>query len=365
MKRYFAILLVMAFAASSTQHVSARISVNVSYGYHESLDLQAVATAFYRSDDIRELEYYLNDNRYRVSNLDMNNDGYIDYLRVMQYYDYNEHVIQIQAVLGRNYYHTVATIYVGRDQYNNEFVQIVGDESIYGRDYVIQPVYHRRPIIIRWLWNHHSHHYVSPYYWGYYPRHYKVRPIININNYHRHVRRYVDNRNHYNRVENYNRPPHRTNRGQVERSNGNQRYNEVQRKANGAERNSVNVRDIKRSETRQPVNRSSEIRSAEPRRNETRQSEVRQPENRQPATPRQSEVRRPSAPREPANRAPEVRQSESRRQDISRSNSGSGTSREKVRAERTAPQRSSASSSRPAQQAKSSSKAKESRSERR
>lgn len=218
MKRYFATLLVMAFAAGFTQQASARININVRYdNYREYLDLQAVATAFSRADNIEEFEYRLNDPRDLISNLDLNNDGFVDYLRVEQYSERHEHVIYIQAVLARNYYQTVATIYVGRDRFNDEYIQIVGDESIYGYNYIIEPVFRRRPVIVRWLWTWNSPRYISPYSWGYYPRYYRVHHIIALPAYHHRVNRYVDHRHEYRRIEKDNRRADRDNRGQVDR----------------------------------------------------------------------------------------------------------------------------------------------------
>jgi hypothetical protein len=285
MKRYLAILLVVAFSAHTTQQVSAQFSVNVRYSnYHEYLDLNAVATAFSRSGDIFEFEQRLNDYRNPVSNLDLNYDGYIDYLRVVQYSERYEHVIQIQAVLGVNVFRTVATVYVGRDRYNNEYIHIEGHESIYGRNYIIQPVFRRRPVIVRWLWNWNSPRYVSPYYWGYYPRYYRTQYIVALPAYHHRVNRYVDHRTDYRRLNS--RPALRDNRGQVERgAQGGARVNEADRRQNSTQRPTVDPnRDRQRqSDVRQPANRQETERQPA-----NRQSDVRQQENRQPAT-RQSE----------------------------------------------------------------------------
>jgi hypothetical protein len=53
MKRYFATLLVMAFAAGFTQQASAGISINIRYdSYREYLEIQAVATAISKAGKI-------------------------------------------------------------------------------------------------------------------------------------------------------------------------------------------------------------------------------------------------------------------------------------------------------------------------
>ena len=48
------------------------------------LDLQAVAAAFAESKSVQEFEMLLNSSRYMINNLDLNGDGYIDYLRVLE-----------------------------------------------------------------------------------------------------------------------------------------------------------------------------------------------------------------------------------------------------------------------------------------
>jgi hypothetical protein len=302
MKRFFAILLVMAFAASSTQHLSAQISVNVRYGLRDYLDLQAVATAFSQSRNISEFEHQLNDYRNRISNLDLNNDGYIDYLRVEQYSDYDEHVIQIQSVLGRNYYQPVATIYIGYNRYNEEYIQIVGDESIYGRNYILEPVFRRRPVIVHWLWDFRSPRYVSPYYWGYYPRHYRVRHIVALPSYHNHMKRYVDHRHHYIRPEYSSRPVKRDNRGQVLRGDENRNYNEGNRKPNQTQRPSVDSRQERTPEVIQRDNRQPDVRQ---------NSDNRQPDVRQNSDNRQPDVRQRND-----NSKQDVKQSEERRPEV-------------------------------------------------
>ena len=47
------------------------------------LDLQAVAAVFAQSSSIREFEALLNNSSYIISDLDLNRDGYVDYLRVV------------------------------------------------------------------------------------------------------------------------------------------------------------------------------------------------------------------------------------------------------------------------------------------
>jgi len=167
------------------------------YDVSDYLDLEAVASVFAKSRSIDDFENRLNDYRNQVSNLDLNNDGYVDYLRLLKQYDRDAHVILIQAVLGNNYYQDVATIVIGRDAYNRDYIQIIGDPYLYGNDYILEPVFHKRPRILSSLWNRPHVVYVSRYYWGYYPTYYRLRPILPIHHYFHHLRVFVDVHHRY------------------------------------------------------------------------------------------------------------------------------------------------------------------------
>lgn len=135
----------------------------------ENLDLKAVATLFGEVNDLEKFEEELNSEKRHINNLDLNGDGIVDYLRVVEVKDGNKHLVVIQAILAKDIYQDVATIYVEKTKDNKVTVQIVGDEYIYGVNYVIEPVYFYRPVIYDWFWGAHWVCWHSPYYWGYYP----------------------------------------------------------------------------------------------------------------------------------------------------------------------------------------------------
>lgn len=135
----------------------------------ENLDLKAVATLFGEVNDLGKFEEELNSEKRHINNLDLNGDGIVDYLRVVEVKDGNKHLVVIQAILAKDIYQDVATIYVEKAKDNKVTVQIVGDEYIYGVNYVIEPVYFYRPVIYDWFWGAHWVCWHSPYYWGYYP----------------------------------------------------------------------------------------------------------------------------------------------------------------------------------------------------
>jgi hypothetical protein len=57
----------------------------------DNLDLEAVASVFGESKDLEDFEKRLNGPDTQISNLDLNNDGEVDYLRVMETADGNVH----------------------------------------------------------------------------------------------------------------------------------------------------------------------------------------------------------------------------------------------------------------------------------
>lgn len=135
----------------------------------ENLNLKTVASLFGQVKDLEEFEQLLNNPDSAYSNLDLNGDGDVDYLRVVETADGNKHLVVIQAVLAKDIYQDVASIYVEKDEAEQVVVQVVGDEYVYGADYIIEPVYIYRPVIYDWFWGPSWVCWHSPYYWGYYP----------------------------------------------------------------------------------------------------------------------------------------------------------------------------------------------------
>ena len=172
MKRVFLFILTLgslflvphAVMADETVTVTATTS-----DISENLDLKTVATLFGQAKDLEQFEQLLNNPDSAFSNLDLNGDGEVDYLRVVETADGNRHLVVIQAVLAKDIYQDVASIFVEKDEKDQITVQVVGDEYIYGANYIIEPVYIYRPYIYDWFWGASWVAWHSPYYWGYWP----------------------------------------------------------------------------------------------------------------------------------------------------------------------------------------------------
>jgi hypothetical protein len=114
----------------------------------DNLDLEAVASIFGEAENLSEFEEQLNHPKHGISNLDLNEDGYVDYLRVVESTINGVHLITIQAVLGDDLFQDVATIDVQRKGGDSYSVVIIGNDYLYGTNYIIEPVYYRRPHIV-------------------------------------------------------------------------------------------------------------------------------------------------------------------------------------------------------------------------
>jgi hypothetical protein len=156
----------------------------------DHLDLEAVAAVFAESENLEDFERRLNDPESRLSNLDMNEDGYVDYLRVMENADADARLITIQAVVGKDLYQDVATIDVDVDERGQPRVQVVGDVYMYGPDYIIEPVYHYRPRIFVYLWAPRINPWCSAFSWGFYPSYWSYWAPYSYYNYYSHIHSY-------------------------------------------------------------------------------------------------------------------------------------------------------------------------------
>lgn len=166
----------------------------------DNLDLRAIASIFGDSKDLEDFEYRINDPKQPISNLDLNQDNQVDYLRVIESVEGRTHIIVIQSVLGKDMFQDVATIEVEKDRNNKVYVQVVGDVYMYGRNYIYEPVYVHTPVIYTHFWVNDYRPYYSAWYWGYYPSYYYVWTPFPLFRYRHHIDLCINFNHHYNYV---------------------------------------------------------------------------------------------------------------------------------------------------------------------
>jgi len=161
----------------------------------DNFNLYAVMNLFQQSETIEGFERSLNDEKTRINNLDLNNDNLIDYVKAIDYVDGNVHTIVLQAQLDRNDNQDVGVFTVQKLRDGSVQIQLIGDEALYGKNYIVEPIYDETPNpgytgnsnrqnvnvvrttyvevatwpLIRYIYLPDYRIWRSSWYWGYYP----------------------------------------------------------------------------------------------------------------------------------------------------------------------------------------------------
>ena len=163
----------------------------------DNLDLFGVLDLFKSSASLEEFEKKLNDPTNEINNLDLNNDNDVDYIRVIDRMEGDAHAIVLQVPVSATESQDVAAIELEKTGTDVADLQVVGDEELYGTDYIVEMKDETagadakwqgfRPIVIVnvWMWPAVRFVYapayvvwVSPYRWAYYPVYWKPwRPV--------------------------------------------------------------------------------------------------------------------------------------------------------------------------------------------
>jgi hypothetical protein len=106
----------------------------------DNLNLYAVMKLFQESETLESFERSLNDPNSMINNLDLNGDNMIDYISVHDYVDGNVHNIVLRANLNRNVSQDVAVFVVQQFNNGSVHIQLIGDEALYGKNYIIEPI---------------------------------------------------------------------------------------------------------------------------------------------------------------------------------------------------------------------------------
>jgi hypothetical protein len=105
----------------------------------DNFSLEGALELFKKSKSPDEFEKMLNSQDSKVNNLDLNGDGYIDYVRVIDRNDGNVHTFTMQAVISDTEVQDVAVIALEKLANGKAVLQIIGDEDVYGMETIIEP----------------------------------------------------------------------------------------------------------------------------------------------------------------------------------------------------------------------------------
>ena len=166
----------------------------------DHFSLEGALDLFKKASSIEEYEELLNKEDNAVNNLDLNQDGDIDFIKVIAHTQEDVHTITLQAPISQKESQDIAVIAIEKTGSEQATLQIIGDEEIYGEEVIIEPYdleasssgngpsvdfTFARVVVNVWFWPSVRHiyrpiyrPYVSPYYWGYYPRWWRSwRPV--------------------------------------------------------------------------------------------------------------------------------------------------------------------------------------------
>ena len=188
---------VMGIAMAMTGHAQ-NVDAEVP-GDHFSLE--GALELFKKSSSPEEFERLLNSPDEKVNNLDLNGDGYIDYIRVIDRQERNVHAFILQAVISEREYQDVAVIELEKKGDGEAVLQIVGDPDVYGIETIIEPTSEvrtyagtrsSRTVVNVWTWPvvHYVYRptytvWISPWGWSRRPVWYRPwRPVTYVTYYH-------------------------------------------------------------------------------------------------------------------------------------------------------------------------------------
>ena len=161
----------------------------------DNFSLEGALGLFEEAKSLEDFEKELNTEKNHVNNLDLNDDGEIDYIRVIDNMDGDVHAIVLQAPLNATESQDIAVIEIEKTGKEEAMVQIIGDEDVYGEQKIVEPFEVQakqkgkgpaaqfemtRVIVNVWFWpsvrfiyGPRYRVYVSPWGWRVYPRYWR------------------------------------------------------------------------------------------------------------------------------------------------------------------------------------------------
>ncbi len=107
----------------------------------DNLNLYAVLEVFQECPTLEEFERKLNSEDLNINNLDLDGDGNVDFIQVEDNVVGTSHSIVLKVAINSTEWQDVAVIQVERDANDRVLIQLIGDEELYGKDYIIEPNY--------------------------------------------------------------------------------------------------------------------------------------------------------------------------------------------------------------------------------
>lgn len=105
----------------------------------DHFSLQGALELFKKATSPEDFEKLINASGSSVNNLDLDEDGEVDYVRVVDNMDSDVHAIVLQVAVSETESQDIAVIEIEKQGNENVILQIVGDEDIYGEQLIYEP----------------------------------------------------------------------------------------------------------------------------------------------------------------------------------------------------------------------------------
>ena len=106
----------------------------------DDFDLRGALELFKNAQSPEDFEKKLNADDSKINNLDLNNDGKVDYIKVIDNRDGDAHALVLQVAVNETETQDVAAIEIEKDGDQSAKLQITGDKELYGKETYLQPV---------------------------------------------------------------------------------------------------------------------------------------------------------------------------------------------------------------------------------
>jgi hypothetical protein len=193
MVKRFCFLCIAVPVMLSTVHSQENITVNPADSVIASqLDLSAVGNLFRQSHTLEGFEKALNDSTQGINNLDLDGDGKVDFIRVVEEVAPGVHLVILQVPIDSIEYQDVATIEIERSTDNRYDMQVHGNDVLYGENYYVAPSQADIDTwpIVTWIYAPAYVPYRSPYYFRFYPSWWHAFHPVAFHAYRHHVRQW-------------------------------------------------------------------------------------------------------------------------------------------------------------------------------
>jgi hypothetical protein len=104
----------------------------------DHFSLQGALEMFKKAESPEDFEKLINTENNGVNNLDLNDDGEIDYVKVVAKKEKNAHIFILQVPVSASENQDIAVIELEKTGPEQAVLQIVGDEDIYGEEVIIE-----------------------------------------------------------------------------------------------------------------------------------------------------------------------------------------------------------------------------------